>query len=83
MGTGPPGPVPINVVATSSVSFYACSGSVLTTALGIVVFTVPGVVVEGQLESHVASAASQRALERALAAPFALMTTPTLGETLL
>ncbi len=46
--------------------FLKEGGSALNTVMSLVVFTVPGVVIGGQLGSLVASRISQNVLERAL-----------------
>jgi uncharacterized membrane protein YfcA len=53
---------------------------VLTTVLNIVIFTVPGVIIGGQLGSRVASRISQHTLERGLGVLFILVGALTLGE---
>ncbi len=55
-------------------------GSVVTTVLSIVVFTVPGVIVGGQLGAFVANAVPQRVLERAMGVLFILVAGLTLGD---
>ena len=60
--------------------FFQAGGSVVTTVLSIVVFTVPGVIVGGQLGSFVANAVPQRVLERSMAVLFLLVAALTLGD---
>ena len=60
--------------------FVQTGGSVVTTVLNIVVFTVPGVIVGGQLGSFVANAVPQRILERAMGVLFILVAGLTLGD---
>ena len=55
----------------------------LNTVLSVVIFTVPGVIIGGQLGSLVASRISQHTLERGLGALFILVAAITLGEVVL
>ncbi len=67
--------------ATGHLFQFVQSGSeVLTTVFSIVVFTVPGVIVGGQLGSAVASRISQHTLERALGVLFIIVAALTLWE---
>jgi len=65
------------------VRFIRTGGGVLDTVLSIVIFTVPGVIVGGQLGSLAASRISQRTLERGLGVLFILVAILTLGEVIL
>lgn len=65
------------------VRFTQTSGTVLTTVLNLVIFTVPGVVLGAQLGSLVANRLSQQILERGLAVLFILIAFLTLGEVIL
>ena len=55
----------------------------LGSVFSLVIFTVPGVIVGGQLGSRVASRISQRALERGLGVLFALVSIITLADAIL
>ncbi len=65
------------------VNFVRSGGGVLDTVFSLVIFTVPGVVIGGQLGSLVASRIPQRKLERGLGMLFILVAALTLGEVLL
>ncbi len=65
------------------VNFFRSGGDVLPTVLSIVIFTVPGVVLGGQLGSLVASRIPQKMMERILGALFLVVAALTLGEVLL
>ena len=65
------------------VQFIQTGSGVLSTVLNIVMFTVPGVIVGGQLGPWVASRVPQHALERALGVLFVLIAVLTLGEVLI
>jgi uncharacterized membrane protein YfcA len=65
------------------VQFVQSGRDVLNTALSIAVFTIPGVILGGQLGSIVASRISQHTLERGLGILFILVAILTLGEVLL
>jgi uncharacterized membrane protein YfcA len=55
----------------------------LSTVLSLVIFTVPGVILGGQLGSWVASRIPQHTLERGLGVLFILVAALTLGEVFL
>ena len=60
--------------------FVQTGGDTLNTVFSIAIFTVPGVVIGGQLGSLVASRISQHTLERGLGALFILVAAITMGE---
>lgn len=60
--------------------FVQEGGDALSTVLSIVVFTIPGVVVGGQIGASVAARIPQHALERALGILFVLIAALMLGE---
>jgi uncharacterized membrane protein YfcA len=60
--------------------FVRAGGDALSTVLSIVVFTVPGVIIGGQLGSRIASHIPQRALELGLAVLFILVAALTLMQ---
>ncbi|MFQ5751069.1 MAG: sulfite exporter TauE/SafE family protein [bacterium] len=62
------------------VKFVQTGGDTLTTVLSLVIFTVPGVIIGGQLGSFVSNRISPRVLERGLAILFILVAILTLGE---
>ena len=62
------------------VNFVQQGGETLETVLSLVSFTVPGVIIGGQLGSYVATRIPQQTLERGLAVLFALVAVVTLGE---
>lgn len=62
------------------VNFLQQGGETLDTVLSLVSFTVPGVIVGGQLGSYVASRIPQQTLERSLAVLFTLVAAITLGQ---
>jgi uncharacterized protein len=62
------------------VNFIQQGGETLETVLSLVSFTVPGVIVGGQLGSYVASRIPQQTLERSLAVLFTLVAAITLGQ---
>lgn len=62
------------------VQFATAGGEGLPTALSISIFTVPGVIIGGQLGSRVASRIPQRTLEIGLALLFILVAALTLGQ---
>ncbi len=64
------------------IRFIQTGGSVLETVLSLVIFTVPGVILGGQLGARVASHISQRTLERGLGILFILVAALILGEAL-
>ncbi len=63
--------------------FVQAGGDTLNTVLSLVIFTVPGVIIGGQLGPLVASRISQRTLERGLAILFILVAALVLGEVIL
>jgi uncharacterized membrane protein YfcA len=65
------------------VRFTRAGDEVLNTVLSIVIFTVPGVIIGGQLGSRVASRIPQHTLERGLGVLFILVGALTLGEVIL
>ncbi len=65
------------------VRFVQAGEETLTTVASIVVFTVPGVILGGQLGSRVSDRMPQRALERGLGILFVLVALLTLGEVVL
>ncbi len=65
------------------VKFVQAGGDTLNTVLSLVIFTVPGVIIGGQLGPLVSSRISQRTLERALAILFILVAALVLGEVIL
>jgi len=73
------------LVASSGyfIRFAQTGGTVLQTVLNLVVFTVSGVIVGGQLGALLADRVSQRALERGLAALFIGIALLLLGEVVL
>ena len=73
------------LVASSGhfVKFVQTGGETLSTVLSIVIFTVPGVIIGGQLGSLVSSRISQHTLERGLAILFIFVAALTLGEVII
>lgn len=65
------------------VQFARSGGGVLLTVLSLCIFTVPGVIIGGQLGSRVASRIPQRALELGLAVLFIGVAALTLGRVIL
>ncbi|MFQ5419413.1 MAG: sulfite exporter TauE/SafE family protein [Anaerolineae bacterium] len=65
------------------VQFAQMGGDVLNTVLSLVIFTVPGVVIGGQLGSIVSSRIEQHTMERTLGILFILVAALTLGEVIL
>lgn len=65
------------------VRFVQTGGAVLDTVLSLVIFTVPGVILGGQLGSRVTSCISQHTLERGLGVLFILVAALTLGDVIL
>lgn len=63
--------------------FVQAGGETLNKVLSLVIFTVPGVIIGGQLGSIVSSRISQHALERGLAVLFIVVAVLTLGEVIL
>ena len=62
------------------VNFVQQGGETLETVLSLVSFTVPGVIIGGQLGSYVASRIPQQTLEHGLAVLFTLVAAITLGQ---
>lgn len=78
--------VAVTVLSASAghfVRFAREGGEALSTVLSLVIFTVPGVIIGGQIGPLVASKISQQLLEKALGAIFVLIATLILGEMLL
>lgn len=65
------------------VQFFQLGGDTMTTVVNLVIFTVPGVIIGGQLGSLVSSHIPQKVMERGLGVLFILVATITLGEVLL
>ncbi len=65
------------------VKFVQTGGDTLNTVLSLVIFTVPGVIIGGQIGPLVSSRISQRTLERGLAALFIIVAALMLGEVVL
>ncbi len=65
------------------VQFFQLGGNTLNTVLNLVIFTVPGVIIGGQLGSLVSSRIPQKVMERSLGVLFVLVAAVTLGEVLL
>lgn len=65
------------------IKFVQTGGETLSTVLNLVIFTVPGVIIGGQLGPLVASRISQHTLERGLAILFILVAVLMLGEVIL
>ncbi len=65
------------------IHFVQSGGETLNTVLSLAMFTVPGVIIGGQLGSLVSSRISQHVLERGLAVLFILVALLTLGEVIL
>lgn len=65
------------------IKFVHTGGETLSTVLNLVIFTVPGVIIGGQLGPLVSSRISQHTLERGLAMLFILVALLTLGEVVL
>ena len=65
------------------INFTQAGGEVLNTVLSIVIFTVPGVILGGQLGSRVARIITQRTMETGLGVLFILVAVLTLGEVIL
>ena len=65
------------------IKFVQTGGETLSIVLSLVVFTVPGVLIGGQLGSLVSSRISQHLLERGLAILFIFVAALTLGEVIL
>lgn len=65
------------------VKFVQLGGDTLATVLSICMFTVPGVIIGGQIGSRIASKIPQRSLEIGLAILFILVAALTLGQVIL
>ncbi|MEE8210609.1 MAG: sulfite exporter TauE/SafE family protein [Acidiferrobacterales bacterium] len=65
------------------VKFVQTGGETLNTVLSLVIFTIPGVIIGGQLGPLISSRISQHTLERALAVLFILVAALMLGEVIL
>ncbi len=65
------------------VQFAQAGGEVLSLVVSVVIFTVPGVILGGQLGSWVASRISQHTMETAVGLLFILVAALTLGEVIL
>jgi uncharacterized membrane protein YfcA len=63
--------------------FVQIGGPALTTVLSLAVFTVPGVIIGGQIGSLVAARIPQRVLEISLGMLFVLVAGLTLGQVVL
>jgi hypothetical protein len=61
-------------------NFARTGGDALTTVVSLALFTVPGVVLGGQLGAHVASRIPQRVMERGMGILFIVVAALTLGE---
>ena len=78
--------VAVTVIFASTAHFFQFAregGAVLDLVTSVVIFTVPGVIIGGQLGTVVASRISQRTMETAVAVLFILVAVLTLGEVLL
>jgi uncharacterized protein len=72
------------VASTGHFIQFAQAGSeTLRTVFNLCLFTVPGVIIGGQLGSHVAGLISQRTMERSIGILFILIALVTLGEVIL
>jgi hypothetical protein len=65
------------------IKFVQTGGDTLNTVLSLVIFTVPGVIIGGQIGPAVSSRISQHTLERGLAALFIIVAALMLGEVIL
>ena len=69
------------VAATAHlISFINAGGETLSTVLNLVIFTVPGVIIGGQIGPFVATRISQHALEKTLGGLFVFVALLTLGQ---
>ena len=78
--------VAVTVLFASTAHFFQfmqAGSDVLQLVLNVVIFTVPGVIIGGQLGTIVASRISQRTMETAVAILFILVAALTLGEVIL
>ena len=73
----------LNAASGHLVQFFQTGVKVLSIVANIVIFTVPGVILGGQLGSIMASRISQHILERTLGVLFILIAALTLGEVIL
>ena len=73
----------LSASASHFIRFTQAGDEVLNTVLSIVIFTVPGVIIGGQLGSRVASHGPQHTLERGLGVLFMMVGALTLGEAIL
>ena len=65
------------------IKFAQAGGETLATVLSLVMFTIPGVIIGGQIGPFVASRIAQHTLERSLAALFILVAVLMIGEIVL
>jgi uncharacterized membrane protein YfcA len=65
------------------IKFVQTGGDTLNMVLSLVIFTVPGVIIGGQIGPAVSSRISQHTLERGLAALFIIVAALMLGEVIL
>ena len=65
------------------INFVQGGGETLSTVMSLVMFTVPGVVIGGQIGPLVAVRVSQRSMERGLAVLFILVAALMIGEIVL
>ena len=63
-------------------SFITTGGETLSTVLNLVVFTVPGVIIGGQIGPYFATRISQHTLEKTLGGLFVFVALLTLGQLL-
>lgn len=78
--------VAVTVLFASTAHFFQfmqAGSDVLQLVLNVVIFTIPGVIIGGQLGTIVASRISQRTMETAVAILFILVAALTLGEVIL
>ncbi len=78
--------VAVTVLFASTAHFFQfmqAGSDVLQLVLNVVIFTIPGVIIGGQLGTIVASRSSQRTMETAVAILFILVAALTLGEVIL
>ena len=78
--------VAISVLTAATIHLYQfilVGGEVLNTVLSVVVFTVPGVIIGGQLGAFVASKISQELMERSLAILFILIAVLFIGQVII
>lgn len=65
------------------IQFVRTGGGVIETVLSLIIFTVPGVIIGGQIGSRIASKIPQRMLEIGLAVLFIIVAILTLGQVIL